>query len=247
MRYRGASIQQQIHIFLLCLLLFIFPSAASARDITDFFFFFWPDFCKAGWLNGSGGARSVFQGRMPPGEVSQILRRAPQSVGIAGLWHFCLAMAETNRAKVKPYNSATARSLQDALNDFSYSFGRTPITAPGYSMLTAHYGTALYISGRKEEAIVMWEKGMQARPSSRESYLAMAEMLLKERKNIDALKILLRYEENKAYDSPDVEYFLGHIYFELKRYQKAREHADKAYKLGYPFPGLRRKLERIGK
>lgn len=246
MRHRRSPLQRRIHFFLLYLLLFI-SSAVSARDITEAEWAAWPDFCKAGWLNGSGGARSVFQGRMSPGEVSQILRRAPQSVGIAGLWHFCLAMAETNRAKVKPYNSATARSLQDALNDFSYSFGRTPITAPGYSMLTAHYGTALYISGRKDEAVSMWEKGMQAQPSSRESYLAMAEMLLKERKNIDALKILLRYEENKAYDSPDVEYFLGHIYFELKRYEKAREHADKAYKLGYPFPGLRRKLERIGK
>ena len=241
---RSSRGRAQCLISTICLLL---ASPIQARDITQAEWAVWPDFCKAAWLDSSGGARSAFQGRMSPEQIRSILSKTDQTVGIFGTWHFCLAMAETGRAKIGPYNRETEETLQNALNDYAYSFARTPKTAPGYSMLAAHYGTALYISRRRDEAFSMWEKGIEAQPSSRESYLAMAEMLLKERKHKDALKVLLRYEDKKTYDSPDAEYFLGHVYFELKQYDKAREHADRAYKLGYPFPGLRRKLERVGK
>ena len=116
-----------------------------------------------------------------------------------------------------------------------------------YSLITAYYGTALYRQGKRQEANAMWDKGMQAKPKARESYLAKAEILIAEKKNREALDVLLKYEKAKEADYADAEYFLGHVYFELKQYDKAREHADKAYKLGYPFPGLRKKLERIGK
>tara|TARA_R110001583_G_scaffold195457_1_gene373804 strand:+ start:4509 stop:4862 length:354 start_codon:yes stop_codon:yes gene_type:complete len=114
-----------------------------------------------------------------------------------------------------------------------------------YSLLTAYYGMALDGLGRRDEALQMWNRGINSQPKARESYLAMAEALLSEKRPKDALDVLLRYEAQKEYDTPDGEYFLGHTYFELKQYDKAREHADKAYRLGYPFPGLRNKLERL--
>lgn len=47
-------------------------------------------------------------------------------------------------------------------------------------------------------------------------------------------------------NSADLQYNLGLLYFDRKEYAIAKEHAIKAYKLGYPLPGLRKKLSSIG-
>ena len=52
---------------------------------------------------------------------------------------------------------------------------------------------------------------------------------------------------SKAPDDPNVQYNAGLAYFELKDYDRARVHAQRAYQLGFGLPGLRRKLEAQGK
>lgn len=47
-------------------------------------------------------------------------------------------------------------------------------------------------------------------------------------------------------DSAEAHYNAGLIYADLRRYPDARKHAYRAYELGFPLPGLRRKLERAG-
>jgi len=53
---------------------------------------------------------------------------------------------------------------------------------------------------------------------------------------------------NKAlklmHDSPDLHYNLGLLYFDMRMYEKSLLHAQKAYSLGYPLPGLKNKLVR---
>ena len=49
-----------------------------------------------------------------------------------------------------------------------------------------------------------------------------------------------------APNSAEAHYNLGLLYTEAKAYDKARLHAARAYNLGFPLPGLRRKLERAG-
>jgi tetratricopeptide (TPR) repeat protein len=48
-------------------------------------------------------------------------------------------------------------------------------------------------------------------------------------------------------NSPEPYYNLGLLYFERGEYDKARAQADKAYALGYPLAGLRRKLAQLGR
>lgn len=65
-----------------------------------------------------------------------------------------------------------------------------------------------------------------------------------------------RYEEAKATyaqalamapESPEVNYNAALLYTELEEYDLAVKHALLAYELGYPLPGLRNKLKRLGK
>ncbi len=62
-------------------------------------------------------------------------------------------------------------------------------------------------------------------------------------------KALGRYKEALKLNPEQTEayYNLGLLYFDLKNYDASREHADKAYSLGYPLKGLKNKLASIEK
>lgn len=47
-------------------------------------------------------------------------------------------------------------------------------------------------------------------------------------------------------NSADLQYNIGLLYFDKQQYAVAKEHAKKAYQLGYPLPGLRKKLAGVG-
>lgn len=48
-------------------------------------------------------------------------------------------------------------------------------------------------------------------------------------------------------DSANFDYNIGLVYFDLKDYKKSLFHAHQAYMKGFPLPGLRDKLKRVGK
>ena len=50
-----------------------------------------------------------------------------------------------------------------------------------------------------------------------------------------------------APESVTAHYNLGLAYIELKQYDLANQHAQKSYQLGAPLPGLRTRLEKLGK
>lgn len=58
-----------------------------------------------------------------------------------------------------------------------------------------------------------------------------------------------KLEEARKLDGgdPNVSYNLGLAYFSLKRYDDALASAHRAYTAGFPLPGLRDKLKRVGK
>ena len=73
-----------------------------------------------------------------------------------------------------------------------------------------------------------------------------ASYLAKNGKGNDALKYL-----NDAADlgeeSANLYYNIGLIYLDLKQYDKSLENAHRAYKMGFPLPGLRDRLKKAGK
>lgn len=205
----------------------------------------WPDFCKAGYLISDWATGSPYTGRLSAAELSRYRGTQIYLNGISGIHHFCVGMLYVNRARALSEKSRRKSELERAVNEFKYSFERTQSNSVQYSLLTAFYGTALHGLDRKEEARRMWKLGVEAQPTHRESYLAMAQALLDEKKYKEALDILLIYDSKKQYPTPDGEYFLAFTYYELKNFTKAREHAENAQRLGYPFPGLLKKLQKL--
>ena len=196
-----------------------------------------PEFCLSSFAGSDFASRVPFEYRARRGATSP-----GAGVGIPGSHHFCMGIVYLNRAVRGNVGAAT-----DAIQELTYSQTRMDMDAPRYSYVSSYLGRALYRSGKHGYAKRMWAQAISVQPQARESYLALAEALLSERRPQEALEVLLKFDQVKDVEYADAEHFMAQAYFELKRYDEAKLHLDKAYSLGYPFFGLRDKLKRIGK
>lgn len=233
----------------LCILIAAKAQAIRGQDLTELEWAAWPDYCKLGFLASEWGKDSSFIGRVPRSLVVEFNTTSKERVGISGLHHFCVGLTYINRARggIGITQEKSAELMNNAVSEIAYSYGRTEKRAPLYSVVTAYYGVALYRSGQHEKAFKIWKDGITTQPTRPESYVAMAEALRSEKKMKEALEILLQFDKRKEQPSAEAEYFLGHTYLDLGLYNEAKKHADNAYRLGYPLPGLRNKLRRVGK
>jgi tetratricopeptide (TPR) repeat protein len=65
----------------------------------------------------------------------------------------------------------------------------------------------------------------------------------------DLQSAVVQYRKAEAMDpeSSEIQYNMGLVYFDLKDYELSARHARKAYELGYPLAGLKKKLKAVGK
>jgi tetratricopeptide (TPR) repeat protein len=82
-------------------------------------------------------------------------------------------------------------------------------------------------------------------PSDGRAFLLYGIYLARNGFNDEALK-QMQEAAKLLPDNMDVSYNLGLVYFDLKDYQNSRLHAQRAYALGFPLPGLRQKLATVG-
>ena len=201
-----------------------------------------PEFCLSSFANSDFAARVPFEYRARRGSASPQGGTGYTGAGISGGHHFCMGIVYLNRAK-----RGIAGASAGAVQEFTYSQTRMDMDAPLYSYVSSYLGQALYRSGKRSHAMKVWAEAISVQPLARESYLAMAEALLSERHPQEALEVLQKFDQVKDVEYADAEHFMAQAYFELKRYDEAKLHLDKAYSLGYPFFGLRDKLKRLGK
>lgn len=217
---------------------FATPSRASNELISDLELMSVPSWCKSAFQN------SDYNSKMAPRKSLAGSGSGQSQASIAGLQipgghHFCAGLIELNRAK------RGRGTYTNAITEINYSYSKMGASHPQLSFVASYLGKALYLSGKKKEAGDVWIDAIHAQPDRRESYLALAEALMKEGQNQKALEILLEYDNKKELESADAEQFLAQAYFNLKQYDNALVHAENAKRMGYPFPGLLDKLKRI--
>lgn len=100
--------------------------------------------------------------------------------------------------------------------------------------------------GAKYGVECYFQRALRFRNDDATVKMIYASYLAKNGKKVEALTQLdeaSRLEEDNAI----INYNTGLIYFELRDYEKALFYAHRAYGLGFPLPGLREKLKRVGK
>jgi tetratricopeptide (TPR) repeat protein len=233
-----------IRTFAIALLLIAsFPARAywTAQDLSETEWQAWPDYCKAAYLNTDWSQQSPFLGRLSRDQITSILR----TTTIDGAHHFCIGLIAIGRTRGKT-PSVVKPLMKTAVSEINYSRSRMPLTNPQFSFVSAYYAKAMYGTGERAKAFQIWDECIERTPKIREPYLLKAEALVSEKKFDEALLVLQAFDANKAEQFPDAEYFLGYVYFNLKKYPEARRHLDAADKLGYPAEGLRNRLTKLG-
>lgn len=90
-----------------------------------------------------------------------------------------------------------------------------------------------------------FDRAMRWRPNDPDVYLVYGIHLYRLGR-LDRALAAYKASERIRPNSSDLQYNMGLLYFDLKQYALAKEHAKKAYQLGYPLPGLRKKLASVG-
>ena len=90
------------------------------------------------------------------------------------------------------------------------------------------------------------ERAVRFRPNDAMAQLIYGIYLAKHKRQAEALKHL-EVAEQFAGDSANVNYNLGLVYLDLGRYDQALKYAHTAYRLGFPLPGLRNRLQEAGR
>lgn len=100
--------------------------------------------------------------------------------------------------------------------------------------------------GSEHSVTCYLERAVYFRPEDAAARVLFGVHLAKRGKTDAAIEQLTLAEKARPND-PNVHYNLGLMYFDKKNYDKALIHARRAYQLGFPLPGLKRKLTSVGK
>jgi tetratricopeptide (TPR) repeat protein len=136
--------------------------------------------------------------------------------------------------------------LESAVKEDNFALSVCPVENFFYPEIVTHLGLTFMEGGALGKAEEQFDRAISTHPEYAGAYVAKA-ALLKKKGSVDAaIAVLLKGSESTEGQSAEVENALGLAYFQEKNYQKASEHARKAYSLGYPLPGLRDKLAKAG-
>ena len=135
--------------------------------------------------------------------------------------------------------------LREAWNEVAFTEQRSDRSSPYFSDLILLKALIRYEQGEIREAEQILLQRIAERPQDDVLYSAAA-VLYRKSNNAGAAKdILLKGYDAMNGDSAEINYNLGLIYLDLGDISNAETHAEAAYQMGYPLPGLRRRLDRI--
>lgn len=205
----------------------------------------WPEYCRVqySWVN----AGFEFQyGGTVPGEVVDSWRHTIGDLTFTGMHHWCASIHFLNRARGEPEPKMRNFELSRASEDAMFSFLRADPLSPVYPNMAVTVAQIRDAMGKPDEAEEVLQRGIHAQPKRAEAYVMLAVLDRKEHKLSEARDVLKQADEATAGSSAEIQYNLGLINLELGDATAAHANARAAYARGYPLPGLKNKLRKLG-
>jgi tetratricopeptide (TPR) repeat protein len=204
----------------------------------------WPEYCRARYVTTSGGSVSEYSNQVP--QETQNKWKTNLGRPFVTIHHYCAGMAWLQRAQVE----SDARKRQDALrkarNEAQFTFERVDEDHPIYGQIATHMGSVARAGGDSAAALKYFELAIRTHPEYAGGYQGYSLVLQDQGDLAGARDILMKGDSATGGESAEIHYFLGLALLRLKDYDNARLHAKRAYELGYPLPGLSRKLADAG-
>lgn len=206
----------------------------------------WPDYCRAKYVRTIVGEASQYAGTVSPESVNNA--RSMLGDTWANIHHGCAGMVWILRAdKIRGRDPVLYKfALENAYREAAFSIERTPPTSPIYWKLRTIQVRVDYSRGHKDKSLAELRKMIRKYPKFTDPYAVLASFLFQEKKFDDARQVLENGIKHVERPTAEMHYFLGLVMVKQRDYDLARKHAQEAYKMGYPLPGLRNQLKAAG-
>jgi tetratricopeptide (TPR) repeat protein len=204
----------------------------------------WPMVCKVRFTVSLEGRNSQHANSFPPETVQRWADQYGDCWGL--LHHHCAGILFLQRAKFAPSKTERQFDLKSALQQHEYSLKTCPKTNRQFSVALTHMGMVYAEAQEYAKASAMFDDAIDLHPDYDGAYLAKGIMLRRQGKREESREALLAGSTATQGSSAELENALGLAYFDSKQFEAAREHARRAYALGYPLPNLRDKLAKAG-
>lgn len=146
-----------------------------------------------------------------------------------------LGKAQKHLATRKPYE------LEYAIADFGYILSRWPNHPQA---LLGMFECARQLN--RPQLVERYAKAaLEVAPNAAPTHVVIGTYLMRQNQLKQAEPLLVRAVELDP-QSLNAQYNLGLLYAQTQRLELANRHAQKAYALGHPMPGLRKRLETAG-
>ena len=222
------------------------PAArALAFTPTDAEWATWPSYCRARYTVSGAGIDSKFAGTSAHGEVDK-WKAVLGDDGWYALHHYCAAIVIFNRAKRTSSKLEAKHLYENTFEEAQFARDRTKAENPFYPKISALMARTAHAIGKDDTADRVLREAQVHHPKNGELFAAEALIAYENHKLAAARDILIAGNEATERKSAELFYLLGLVQFDLKDYAASREAAKSAYALGYPLPGLKRKLAAAG-
>lgn len=229
-------------------LFLLLPGWANAFDfvLSEAEFLTWPPYCQARFSSLEPGQRQAFS-RDFPKAITEQERARIGPITFDRVHHWCAGMIWLNRARAESDQRLHDFKLSEAANEANFTLVGLPADSPILSLVLVTVGVVCQEQHNDECASTNFNAAINARPADPAPYSALA-LLHRKHKDLNlARDILLRGDKATEGQSPEIKYNLGLILLEMGDIDGALEQAHLAYAGGYPLPGLKNKLKRLGR
>lgn len=204
----------------------------------------WPEYCRARYVSLPIGQNSEY-GSMVSGTAINGWRNRLGPVWVF-VHHHCAGAIWLQRAKLSTNERDRKFALKQAIAESRFTLDRIPADHPMYAEILTHMGMVERESGNPVAALNYFDRAVTGHPGFAGGYQGQALVHRDQGRLERAREVLIAGDEATGGESAEIAYFLGLVLVDLKDYESARDYAQRAYALGYPLPGLRDKLARVG-
>ena len=232
---------------LLAIALFVMPTASWAFSFvpTRAEWDSWPPHCKARYSISPAGDGTEFARIVPTAEVQSWNAQVGEYVW-SHMHHYCAGIAFQFRARLEVDPGKRSMYLERATKEVDYTYRHLKPGMPLYSTVSIAMGS-VWADRRQYGRATGYLKGaISAQPEEPSGYVALASVYQNQKRPDLAKATLLEGDEASGGSSAEIAYYLGLVSLDLGQKDAALEYARKAYGMGYPLPGLRRKLGAVG-
>ena len=199
--------------------------------------------CQLFYASTTTGRRNGFAANFSEDELKKANVIAENT---GGAWHYCAGLAILNRAQQTTQPEKRLGFLKEALQEIEFTFRLIKPDNSMYGEVHLNRARALFQLEQIDKSHEVLTKLIQTHPNYVPGYIELARQLDKQGKTNEAINILNNVAPELQKSSADFNYFIGMYYFKTKNYEKSKYHAQLAYAMGYPLPGLRRMLSQKG-